>query len=41
MCPIDLMINGIAKTYLRDKFGEWYVEQVTKRLGDGTNIYAL
>ena len=25
--PLDLTINGIAKTFLKDKFGEWYAAQ--------------
>ena len=39
--PLDLTINGIAKTFLKDKFGEWYAAQVQKQLGDGSNIYAV
>ena len=28
--PLDLTINGVAKTFLKDKFGNWYAREVTR-----------
>ena len=39
--PLDLTINGVAKTFLKDKFGTWYAGEVSKQLENGTDIYSV
>ena len=39
--PLDLTINGVAKTFLKDKFGNWYAKEVTRQLDDGTGVYSV
>ena len=39
--PLDLTINGVAKTFLKDKFGNWYASEVTKQLDGGADVYAV
>ena len=33
--PMDISVNKAAKDFLRQRFNEWYSEQVTDQLGDG------
>ena len=39
--PLDLTINGVAKTFLKDTFGSWYAGEVSKQLNSGAGIYAV
>ena len=39
--PLDLTINVVAKTFLKDKFGTWYAGEVSKQLENGTDIYSV
>ena len=39
--PLDLTVNGVAKTFLKEKFGNWYVSEVTKQLSSGSDIYSV
>ena len=39
--PLDLTVNGISKTFLKDKFAKWYAEQVTSQLNGGGDIYSI
>ena len=40
--PLDLSINGVAKTFLKGKFGTWYAGEVSKQLENGTaDIYSV
>lgn len=32
--PMDLSVNKAAKDFLRDKFQNWYAEQITEQLGE-------
>ena len=37
---LDSTVNGISKTFLKDKFGVWYAEQVSKQVGSA-GIYSV
>ena len=37
--PLDLTVNDLAKTFLKEKFGNWYANEVTKQLNGGTEVY--
>ena len=39
--PLDLTINGVAKAFLKNKFSEWYSQQITKRLEQGESIHDI
>ena len=39
--PPDLTINGVAKSFLKEKFAKWYADQVTTQLSGGTEVYAI
>ena len=39
--PLDLMVNGHAKHYLKNKFSTWYRNQILKQLDEGVNIDAV
>ena len=39
--PLDLTINGVAKAFLKNKFSEWYFQQITKRLEQGESIHDI
>ena len=39
--PLNLTITGVAKTSLKDKFGNWYAKEVTSQLDDGTDVYSV
>ena len=39
--PLDLTINGVAKTFLKDTFGTWYAGEVSKQLENGKDIYSV
>ena len=32
---------GVAKTFLKDRFGTWYAAEVSKQLEKGTDIYSI
>ena len=36
--PLDLMVNGFAKRFIKSKFNEWYSGQVKAQLDDGISI---
>ena len=39
--PLDLTVNGVSKTFLKQKFGDWYASEVTKKLNSGSEIYSI
>lgn len=39
--PLDLMINGMAKRFLKKKFEEWYAKQITDQLASGADVYQI
>ena len=39
--PLDLMVNGHAKRYLKNKFSTWYGNQISKKLDEVVNIDAV
>ena len=39
--PLDLTINGVAKTFLKDKFDNWYAREVTRQLDSGTGVFVV
>ena len=38
---LDLTVNGVAKTFLNVKFGNWYANEVTKQLNGGAEVYSI
>ena len=38
---LDLMVNGHAKHYLKNKFSAWYRNQILKQLDEGVNVDAV
>ena len=36
--PLDLVINNMAKQFLKNKFEEWYAEQVASQIQQGKDI---
>ena len=36
--PLDLTVNGHAKKFMKNKFSNWYANQITKQLDEGTKI---
>ena len=36
--PLDLTVNGYAKRYFKNKFNEWYSQQVSSQLARGINL---
>ena len=38
--PLDLAINGVAKSFLKNKFSEWYSQEITQALEKGQDIHA-
>ena len=39
--PLDLTVNGVAKAFLKDKFGHWYAKELTRQLDGGITVYAI
>ena len=39
--PLDLTVNGHAKSYLKNKFDIWCGNQTSKQLDEGVNIDAV
>ena len=39
--PLDLTVNGVSKTFLKQKFGDWYASEVTKQFNSGSEIYSI
>ena len=39
--PLDLTINGVAKTFLKDKFDNWYDREVTRQVDSGAGVYTV
>ena len=39
--PLDLTANGTAKEFLNGKFGDWYANQITKKLEQGDDVYQI
>ena len=39
--PLDLNINGFAKTFLKKEFQEWYAKKVQAQLDSGRNVYDI
>ena len=39
--PLDLTVNGMAKEFLNKKFGDWYANQITKKLEQGEDVYKI
>jgi hypothetical protein len=33
--PMDISVNKAAKDFIRQRFNEWYSEQVAEQVGDG------
>ena len=36
--PLDLTVNGHAKTFFKSKFSAWYADQISKQLNEGVKI---
>lgn len=36
--PLDLTVNGYAKKFLKNKFNNWYANQISKQLDAGTKL---
>jgi len=36
--PLDLMVNGQAKKFCKDKFATWYSAEVQKQVDSGVNF---
>eukprot|EP00794_Sanderia_malayensis_P013334 gene13334-14712_t len=36
--PLDLTVNGYAKRFTKNKFNEWYAQQITKQLQEGNKL---
>ena len=36
--PLDLTVNGAAKSYLKRRFTEWYGSQISKHLDSGKEM---
>ena len=39
--PLDLAINGVAKSFLKSNFSEWYSKEIAKALDKGQDIYEV
>ena len=39
--PLDLAINGVAKSFLKSKFSEWYSKEIAKALDKGQDIHEV
>ena len=39
--PLDLAVNGVTKTFLQEKFGNWYTNEVTKQHNGGAEVYSI
>ena len=39
--PSDLAINGVAKSFLKSKFSEWYSKEIEKALDKGQDIHEV
>ena len=37
--PLDLAINNVAKSFLKNKFSEWYSQEITQALEKGQDIH--
>eukprot|EP00794_Sanderia_malayensis_P006691 gene6691-7447_t len=36
--PLDLTVNGYAKRFTKNKFNEWYAQQITRQLQEGNKL---
>ena len=39
--PLDLTINDVSKTFLKERFGNWYAREVTRQLDSGAGVYVV
>ena len=39
--PLDLAINGVAKSFLKSKFSEWYSKEIAKAFDKGQDIHEV
>ena len=39
--PLDISVNKSAKSFISDKYQEWYASEVTSQLGKGVNLYKV
>ena len=39
--PLDLAINGVAKSFLKSKFSEWSSKKIAKAFDKGQNIHEV
>ena len=39
--PLDLAITGVAKSFLKSKFSEWYSKEIAKVLDKGQDIHEV
>ena len=39
--PLDLAINGVAKSFLKSNFSEWYSKEIAKALDKGQDIHEV
>ena len=39
--PLDLIVNGPAKQFLKTKFEEWYAREIEAELNRGVDIYSV
>ena len=39
--PLDINGNGVAKSFLKDRFQKWYTEEIQKQTNDGKGVYEV
>ena len=39
--PLDVIINEVAKGFLKDKFQTWYTDKIHKQMDNGKSIYEV
>ena len=39
--PLDINVNGVAKSFLKDRFQKWYTEEIQKQTNDGKGVYEV
>ena len=39
--PLDINFNGVAKSFLKDRFQKWYREEIQKQTNDGKGVYKV
>ena len=39
--PLDINVNGVAKSFLKDQFQTWYTDEIQKQMDNGKDVYEV